>query len=982
MIFTQDNINYFISTLQSKNTNAPIINVDINFQELDLQNKHNLLIESINSCQFYSMDLEMTGISLNQEEEHSEFDFPQLRYEKMKRVVEEYDVVQMGISFFLPKEKISDRTKDKEDPIIEEVYLERTFVFYLFKNSPLLNLNMNMNVIDIEVKENYKTINNIINTNNKCNSNNNDSLNSNNSTISLLSSSIKCNPNTLKFLIKENFDFNIWVRKGIHYNKLYYQKQIKTIIEKNLEINKQNTNTSIIQFSKGAQRKISALVKEILLFLFFSTEVIEERKIKKEIKTNSKDTRRLEIDTGDETYCSYICKINFQKFFNLKKFNVSRVKNSKSLIIVEISVARIPVEEFLNSKIMFETEDDGYTSSNNKFSKNNDENRSKTVDSSDAVRFDDDKKVIGISNSIDIDNKGVKYKDNVNCELGLVEKSNNNNNITNINSNNTNINTIINNNTLKNLINKNGVLDSTSPLFSDHTLVSSLSVKEKLYFYYLNREKDSFLHQLQDVITFDKIDNFKNKYLFNISNTSLNDKASLSTTLLNQELGFSLIIQELINSKKPMIGHNMTYDLMFIYNKFISDLPSNFTEYIQELNSLFPYILDTKILSFYSGKINFSKLKELYTTCVKLKYNNYVNIVSDTLNGFTLYETNDEKNHDAGYDARQTGRCFVYMSKAFENCFIISDKKQFNNRVIGNSDKNDNGNKNGWINKFFEEEMFKNIMVYNAVKDGILFSWNYNCEVVLNENEFIVLWEKVAQENIENDNIKEEEDKKDTKDNIKEDEDKKGIAKDTNTELMLNNKIEEEDVDKAISIPIKNVNNTENIDNKESISKISSITNTNSNTNTLITQYLSKYKELIYKFNNEHNFIDNYNKTSIFPLYINLNIIKQEQVILDLFNNQILIISFKSTIIEDKSNLKITRDLTNHEMGSKLTNEKYSFLIFKIAKNLAYVKVVNKILTDTIIEIKDYLLFTISDIEYILEYREFYIKYKEIIKFK
>jgi hypothetical protein len=46
--------------------------------------------------------------------------------------------------------------------------------------------------------------------------------------------------------------------------------------------------------------------------------------------------------------------------------------------------------------------------------------------------------------------------------------------------------------------------------------------------------------------------------------------------MCNDELGFSRVIELLMQSKKPIVGHNMIYDIAFIYRQFISasfDLP-------------------------------------------------------------------------------------------------------------------------------------------------------------------------------------------------------------------------------------------------------------------------------------------------------------------------------------------------------------------------------------------------------------------------
>jgi hypothetical protein len=39
-------------------------------------------------------------------------------------------------------------------------------------------------------------------------------------------------------------------------------------------------------------------------------------------------------------------------------------------------------------------------------------------------------------------------------------------------------------------------------------------------------------------------------------------------------------VEELIAAKKPIIGHNMIYDIIYLYNQFIDDLPQTYPEFI------------------------------------------------------------------------------------------------------------------------------------------------------------------------------------------------------------------------------------------------------------------------------------------------------------------------------------------------------------------------------------------------------------------
>ena len=55
-------------------------------------------------------------------------------------------------------------------------------------------------------------------------------------------------------------------------------------------------------------------------------------------------------------------------------------------------------------------------------------------------------------------------------------------------------------------------------------------------------------------------------------------------------MGFSKIIEELIQAQKPLIGHNMFLDILFIYQQFIDDLPPTLSEFITKVRILKPNI--------------------------------------------------------------------------------------------------------------------------------------------------------------------------------------------------------------------------------------------------------------------------------------------------------------------------------------------------------------------------------------------------------
>ena len=90
---------------------------------------------SCDNSKFVSFDCEMTGLNLEIKTEPTRYDTQEFRYFKIKQEVEKFDLIQLGLTFFIEKEKLkneNDINSDKNN--IEQYYLERNFTFYLFKN--------------------------------------------------------------------------------------------------------------------------------------------------------------------------------------------------------------------------------------------------------------------------------------------------------------------------------------------------------------------------------------------------------------------------------------------------------------------------------------------------------------------------------------------------------------------------------------------------------------------------------------------------------------------------------------------------------------------------------------------------------------------------------------------------------------------------------------------------------------------------------
>ena len=135
------------------------------------------------------------------------------------------------------------------------------------------------------------------------------------------------------------------------------------------------------------------------------------------------------------------------------------------------------------------------------------------------------------------------------------------------------------------------------------------------------------------------------------------------------EMGWSLVIGQMIKSKKPLIGHNCMYDWMYIYNQHIQRLPDTYAEFITHWNELFPHTYDNKVLCRNSKLFQKTTLgvlfdevttKPLYTKNLSFKY--------DTANGFGKYENTEilSHYHEAAYDAQMTGVVFAHVCKLKE----------------------------------------------------------------------------------------------------------------------------------------------------------------------------------------------------------------------------------------------------------------------------------------------------------------------------
>lgn len=118
------------------------------------------------------------------------------------------------------------------------------------------------------------------------------------------------------------------------------------------------------------------------------------------------------------------------------------------------------------------------------------------------------------------------------------------------------------------------------------------------------------------------------------------DKAALDKQL-------DKIRGRLRGKKRFLVGHNLFTDLLFFYQTFVGDLPTEVDEFRQKVHGFFPLVADTKYLATFRGglKNNSSSLVEIWDMLKNQEFP--VMVVAPE---FTKYSAG-QYYHEAGYDS-------------------------------------------------------------------------------------------------------------------------------------------------------------------------------------------------------------------------------------------------------------------------------------------------------------------------------------------
>ncbi|XP_050074145.1 poly(A)-specific ribonuclease PARN-like [Anopheles maculipalpis] len=135
---------------------------------------------------------------------------------------------------------------------------------------------------------------------------------------------------------------------------------------------------------------------------------------------------------------------------------------------------------------------------------------------------------------------------------------------------------------------------------------------------------------------------------------------------LETSVGMSLVLQELSKARKLIIGHNMLLDLFYVLRQFFKPLPTDYQEFKKLTKEYFPLLLDTKYLCTNAEikvNVNSSVLAHVYDAVSKEPFT--IPTVHPELPDHQ-YSVDDEKKHEAGYDAYLTGLCFLGLVSRFK----------------------------------------------------------------------------------------------------------------------------------------------------------------------------------------------------------------------------------------------------------------------------------------------------------------------------
>lgn len=126
-----------------------------------------------------------------------------------------------------------------------------------------------------------------------------------------------------------------------------------------------------------------------------------------------------------------------------------------------------------------------------------------------------------------------------------------------------------------------------------------------------------------------------------------------------ESLGFDTIMNALIHSKKPIIGHCCLIDICHVCSKFLGNIV-DWKDMKKCINDLFPIVIDTKYLSKMND-LDSLHLDELVKHCENLYKFSNIRFKNTEFDLFSKETSENGNFHDAAYDSYACGVVFAIL---------------------------------------------------------------------------------------------------------------------------------------------------------------------------------------------------------------------------------------------------------------------------------------------------------------------------------
>lgn len=146
------------------------------------------------------------------------------------------------------------------------------------------------------------------------------------------------------------------------------------------------------------------------------------------------------------------------------------------------------------------------------------------------------------------------------------------------------------------------------------------------------------------------------------------EKHAADLAEIDAAVGFTHVIKKISQSGKLVVGHNILLDITHTIHQFMYPLPHDYTEFKSMCRSIFPRLVDTKLMANtqpFKEKIYNSGLEGLTKITEMEPFTKPEVVVAED---FDCSYDKKESLHEAGYDAFLTGRCFIALSNFLGKC--------------------------------------------------------------------------------------------------------------------------------------------------------------------------------------------------------------------------------------------------------------------------------------------------------------------------